>query len=475
MWNRAERALRAAFRAGVPLDLHGTGVVRAEVIAELLLAGPPPRPGRTARVDLAGARITGRLDLTGARVDPPLRLRGCVFEEPLVLDHAELGSVNLDECELPGIDAESLRVRRFFGMRGATVHGAGWFHHARVGGAFDLTGTRFGGAVDLQRAVVEGDAKVGHGAAYAAGLRLNGARIAGDLNVAQATFRAPERGGPALSASGVTVGGGVWGHELEADGMVMMIGLRATAAIVLQRAVLRHPGDYALLLIEAQTAMLTLRLAPSSAGIVSLRDARAGRLVDDPAGWPQECRVELAGLAYDRISRRSGDTVEWTARQRLDWMARHDTVFSPGPYDQLAAALRRDGREEESREVLRVRERLRHRAMGRLGAVWGAVQDVTIGFGYRPARALLWLVAVLGAGTAWFGWSGPLHPVKPGEAPTWDPLLYTLDLLVPLVDLGHERAWDPVGPDKVVAVLIMALGWILATTVIAGVGRALRR
>jgi hypothetical protein len=484
MFSRVERAVRAAFRAGMPFDAGGAPV-RAAVVAELLLAGPAARPGRTARVDLAGARITGRLDLTGARIDAPIRLRHCVFDQPLILDHAELGSVNLDGCELPSIDAESLRVRRWFGMRDARVAGEAWLHHARVAGGLDLAGSRFGGALNLQRAVIEGDARMGHAARYEAGVRLDGARIAGDLNIAQCTARAPEPGGAAFDANGATVGGGVWAHDMVAEGTVMLIGLRATAAIVLQRTVLRATGDYALLLIEAQTAMLTLRPAPASAGRIVLRDAHVGRLLDDPTGWPAQCRVELSGLTYDRISRRSGDTRTWTARERLAWMARYDTTsapgapdesgFAPGPYDQLAAALRRDGREPEAREVLRMRERRRHKAMGRLGACWGAVQDATIGFGYHPARALLWLVTVFAAGSAWFAWSGPLTPIKAGEAPVWDPLLYTLDLLVPLVDLGHEHAWNPTGPDKAVAVLVIAAGWVLATTVVAGAGRALRR
>ncbi|WP_432993352.1 hypothetical protein [Dactylosporangium sp. CA-233914] len=473
MLSRAERAVRAAFRDGARIDVAGASV-RAAVIAELLLAGPAPRPGRTARVDLAGARITGKLDLTGARVDAPIRLRRCVFAEPVVLDHAEIGSANLDGSELPAIDAESLRVRRWFGMREARVAGPAWLHHVRVDGGLDLAGTHFGGAVNLQRAVIEGDARIGHGARYGAGVRLDGSRIAGDLNIAQLTATAPERG-PAIDANGVTVGGGVWVHDSVFDGTVMFIGLRAAAAITLQRTVLRAPGDSALLLIEAETAMLTLRPAASSAGTIVLRDAHVGRFMDNPVEWPQACRIELGGLTYDRISRRSGDTTQWSARQRLEWMARFDTSFAPGPYDQLAAALRRDGREQEAREVLRVRERLRHRAMGRLGALWGAVQDATIGFGYRPARALLWLVAVLAAGSGWFGWSGPLAAVKPGEVPTWDPVLYTLDLLVPLVDLGHEHAWNPVGADKAVAVAVMAAGWVLATTVVAGAGRALRK
>jgi hypothetical protein len=474
MWSRVERAVRDAFRAGAELDVRGAPV-RAALIAQLLLAGPSARPGRTARVDLAGARITGRLDLTGARIDAPLRLRRCVFDEPLVLDHAEIGSANLDECELPSIAAESLRVRRWFGMRRARVAGDTWLHHVRAGGALDLTGTTFGGPVNLQRAVIEGDALLGHGSRYDAGVRLEGARIAGDLNIAECTLIAARPGGPAIGASNATIGGGLWAHHTVAEGTMMFIGLRATVAITVAGTVLRTPDGDALLLIEAQTAMLTLRPAPSSQGGIILRDAHVGRLMDDPVGWPEGCRIELGGLTYDRISRRSSDTVTWTARERLAWMARYDPSFAPGPYDQLAAALRRDGREQDARAVLRVRERLRHRAMGRLGTVWGAVQDATIGFGYRPARALLWLVAVLAAGAGWFAWSGPLLPLKAGEAPTWDPLLYTLDLLIPLVDLGHEHAWNPTGADKAVAVLVIAAGWVLATTVVAGAGRALRR
>ena len=269
-------------------------------------------------------------------------------------------------------------------MRDARVAGDSWFYHLRVDGGLDFSGTRFLGPVNLQRAVVEGDLRL-HGGGYAGGLRLDGARIAGDLNIAEATAHAPPDGA-AIRASGATVGGGVWAHQLVAEGTVDLIGVRAVGAIALERSTLRCPDGIALLLISAQTAMLTVRPAPASAGAVVLRDAHVGRLIDDPVGWPQECPIELAGLTYERMTRRSDTPSEWTARQRLDWMARYSTGFAPGPYDQLAAALRRDGREPEAREVLRVRERLRHRAMGRLGAIWGTVQDVAIGFGYQPRR-----------------------------------------------------------------------------------------
>jgi hypothetical protein len=231
VWNRAERALRNAYRAGTLLDLGGrragsSACVRAEIVAELLLAGPSPRPGRTARVDLAGARIAGCLDLTGAMVDAPIRLRHCVFDAPIVLDHAELGSVDLDGSELPAISAESLQVGRGFGMRNAHLSGDGWLHHIRVGGGLDIDGTRFDGPVNLQRAVIEADARLGHGAKYLVGLRLDGARIAGDLNLAEATACAPPDGA-AISGFGVTAGGGLWAHDLVAEGTVLLVGIRA--------------------------------------------------------------------------------------------------------------------------------------------------------------------------------------------------------------------------------------------------------
>lgn len=82
-----------------------------------------------------------------------------------------------------------------------------------------------------------------------------------------------------------------------------------------------------------------------------------------------------------------------------------------------------------------------------------------------------------GAGPASAGGAaepGPC-PVKADEHPTWDPFLYALDLLIPLLDLGHEKAWDVVGPSKAVMWVLMVSGWVLATAIIAAASRTLRR
>ncbi|MFI6124547.1 hypothetical protein ACIBCU_33190 [Streptomyces sp. NPDC051064] len=51
----------------------------------------------------------------------------------------------------------------------------------------------------------------------------------------------------------------------------------------------------------------------------------------------------------------------------------------------------------------------------------------------------------------------------------------TTDLLLPLVDLGQERDFNPEGGAQRLSYLLVAAGWVLATTVAAGIARALSR
>jgi len=50
-----------------------------------------------------------------------------------------------------------------------------------------------------------------------------------------------------------------------------------------------------------------------------------------------------------------------------------------------------------------------------------------------------------------------------------------VDQLVPIVDFGFKNRWQLHGAAQWVTVGLIAAGWILATTVAAGVTRMLRR
>ncbi|TDC94483.1 hypothetical protein E1161_08115 [Saccharopolyspora aridisoli] len=534
--NRAERAVLRTARSGEPIDIvldQRDRPIRAHVLADLLTR----RRGNHA-LRLTGATITGPVDLTGSRLDFPVELRECHFDEPVRLAEAQLGSLRLPGCRLPhldyarqlrtsgavelnegftarvdlagaridghlsldsahltgdadhpGIDAERTLIEQGVFGRETTVDGEMRLSHARISGPVVLDESRLRNpgrrALNTEYSTIDSQFSMRDLVADGE-VHLVGSRISGDLGMPRARLNTPNA--LALSADSLTVDRSLMCSGLVANGAVNLIGAQIGGALAFVNTTVRQPHGWALLLIETDALLLTLRLAPESEGAISLRDGRFGRLTDDPPHWPEKCTIELTGTHYQRVTQRNTDVEPCPIGTRLKWMHQHSittpsavtdpaapATFSPAPYAQLAAALQRDGFDQDARRVQRFKERRRHRAMGPLGACWGALQDITVGFGHRPALALAWLTGLLASGTTYFSVAGPVTAVKKGESPTWDPFLYSLDLLIPLVDLGHDKAWDPTGWSKAVALALIISGWVLATTVVAGAGRVLNR
>jgi hypothetical protein len=126
------------------------------------------------------------------------------------------------------------------------------------------------------------------------------------------------------------------------------------------------------------------------------------------------------------------------------------------------------------RAVLLARERQRREQLPWYGRPWSWLQEITVGYGYRPLRAGTWLAVFLGVGTLIFGLHNP--PALNGTPhPAFNPLIYTLDLLVPLVNFGLRNSYDPQGAQRWIAYLLIAAGWIFVTTITAGIARVLWR
>src|SRR5690606_28110325 len=122
--------------------------------------------------------------------------------------------------------------------------------------------------------------------------------------------------------------------------------------------------------------------------------------------------------------------------------------------------------------------------------LWSLLQRWMVGYGYRPVRAVALLLLLLIAGSFWFGLrdddcvhdpdlvviEGSRCVVNQDDTGLdWNPVLYTVDLLVPIVDFGNKGRWYMADEDKWVATAFTATGWVLATTVAAGMTRTLRR
>jgi hypothetical protein len=200
--------------------------------------------------------------------------------------------------------------------------------------------------------------------------------------------------------------------------------------------------------------------------MIDLRQAQVGTLRDEITAWP--AALHLDGLSYDDLSPQLG------AEQRLAWLARIPQRFQPQPYEQLASYYRKIGHDDEARRVLLVRHRLHRSTLSPAGKAWGIVQDVIAGYGYRPWLAGVWLLGLLIAGTGYFATYHP-QPLTPGKGPDFNAFAYTLDLLLPIINLGQQNTWNPHGTGQVIAYTLIICGWVLAIALVAGITRTLTR
>lgn len=248
--------------------------------------------------------------------------------------------------------------------------------------------------------------------------------------------RLSNHNGYALAADGLVVSQTMQCSQgFEADGTLRLRGAQIGGTLSFDQAILRAPTT-ALHLGRADVAELILTPREPIEGRVSLRSARIKVLADDPAAWPADLR--LSGLTYDHI--RAEDRPAIVA-ERLDWINRDPAGYLPQPYEQLATWFRRIGHDDDARRVLLAKERHRRTTLGLAGRFWGWLLYWTVGYGYRPWLAGIWLLTLLTLGTALFSHSNPVAISKPPH-PHFNPFLYTADLLIPVSPFGQRDAWD---------------------------------
>lgn len=486
---RAEQVLLDACRSGGiarlgyqrPRAATPDVAVRAEFVNFLARGGSPGARPRGRRIQVLGAWIVGRINLVDTSVPVSLWFYRCVFDTTLLLDAARIaGSVGLPDCALPGLRAEACQIVGELALNsGCSVNGEVRLSHAKILRDFNCERAQFGTGSDTTPSsacpLVADGAHIGGDLILAAGfgaigeVRLVGARIDGDIRADQARLTARLDGqgarGDALNLDRVRVAGSV---HLDA-------GFAATGRVRLQRA--RIEGDLdctgaafdaagdlgwdetPAVLLERVRVGGTLSLCELQTPLTgaSLAGARAGALADDASSWGQ--RLVLDNFRYHRIAHGAPTDAEF----RIDWLKRQlpghlGDDYRADPWRRLIRVLRRAGRNHGAGLVVMQRER-HLRSIGRIAAdaprLWRwlprachAVYGAITGYGERPLRlvALMALVWVLCGGAYWA--AADQHSMAPtpatGRATTsFEPWLYSLDLMLPLVDLRQKNEWAP--------------------------------
>lgn len=506
VWTAYSRGEHLDLRTGDPAEDDTANAERwgadrtipAAAIRAVLLGGVAADRGHVARVRISGARIVGVLDLEHVEVSCALELNGCAFTDPPQLSYARLRSVEFEGSELPGLDAFAATIDGTFGLIGARITANLSLYGARITGDLDLDQAQLhspaSGGDALSAASVDiGRHLYGHGLHAHGDVDLNDARIGGSIRfehvsdlpvcrvegmiqlsnaqvrgaVALAGAQLVNPGGAALRANRLEVGGGFFcDGGFRAEGGIKLYNCRIGGLLRIRDAELTAPGGTALTLWSCDIRELAWQPGRPVDGTVDLRHSQVGVLADDPTAWP--ARLRLDGLTYQALN------PPLTARARLDWLDRDPAGYAPQPYEQLAAAYARLGHDDEARAVRYARLRRQRRTLTPLARGWGLLQDWTVGYGFRPLRAAIWLLILLAAGTLSFALHHP-QPATPGQAPDFNPVVYAFDLLLPLVDFGQQQAYIARGAQQWLAYGLIATGWILVTTIAAGIARTLSR
>ncbi|RJL31724.1 hypothetical protein [Bailinhaonella thermotolerans] len=415
-------------------------------------------PGSVA-LGLGGAVVEGGVFCSrGFHVEGEMRLPGARLSGNLTIQDATLANpggltLNLERATIANVEAHLVSEGeiRLVGLQ--------------VQGRVDLNGTRAGGGA-TGRAIngdgmVVGDALMLNHVRAEGEVRLRTARVGGRVLMFGGRFENP--GGIAVRASRIEVGSDWFADQAVFHGELRISGARI-GRLTMSGARLVNPAGPALRAPSLTAEEIEFQPAERPEGEVNLRHAKLSVLRDRPETWPET--LEAGGLVYETLE------PVLPARDRLRWLARGP--FAAQPYEQLAATYTRIGHHLDARRVLYAKERRQRSTLGPLGRAWNVLQEVTVGYGFQPWRAALWLVVLLSVGTGVYAANEP-QALKENEAPHFNPLIYTLDLLLPIVDLGQERAFNPEGAFQWFAFGLVAAGWLLATTIAAGVARTLSR
>ncbi len=316
---------------------------------------------------------------------------------------------------------------------------------ARIDEQLNCIGGRFRNpgkvALFASSAQVGGNVYLSDGFHATGQVRLLSMRIGGQLSCSNGRFECPQD--VALSASSARINGRVaMTHSFHATGEVRLMRARIGGQLNCSGGRFVNPKGTSLNLQTAQANSILLRnLAPDTAGRIDLVGSKVSILADDESSACLEgVSLRLDGFVYDYIAPESPQDV----RTRLRWLRLQGPGYHPQPYDQLAEVFRRSGREQEARDVLISKRRARRESLRRwYSKIWDILVDWTLLYGWHPWRPLVAgaLVLLVAIGLVFGAQDAGLIVGQSDRISSFHPLVYALDVFLPIIDLGVESSW----------------------------------
>ncbi len=337
-------------------------------------------------------------------------------------------------------------------------------------------------------------------------VRLVGAEIGGQFECNGARFENPSsKENTAFMADGLFVKGNMVLNGVTVNGLLRLPGAHIGGQLDCTGAVFKNPrseenpeGDAFIAqdLKVNEELFLTMK---TISGILNLRYAKVGGLVDEETSWPAQDNLILEGFEYGAFT---GSSTPKTADERLKWLRLQlPSHLSLQSYEQLAKVLRDSGRESDSRTVLKEEQNdlRRHGKLNGPATVWNWFLWITIGHGYDSLKGIYrFIIPLLLLGWLIFyradKW-GVMLPSKdnicqdenylankklPLGYPRFCPIIYSIEVFIPFLKLHQEDCWLPAADNlcgRCVLVYFwvhIVFGWVFSTLAVVSLTSLVR-
>ncbi len=369
------------------------------------------------------------------------------------------------------LDCDGIEVEGYvFLRRASTNNGAARFLNAKIGASFECDGSRFEGqnkigySLNCERIDVRVYLFLRNGFTASGIVRLFGAKAA-DVLCSKGTF------GTSLNKSADRLNSDDPPRHSDITSPLVVLDLsRMTVSGTL---FLSEPGP-SKALFYGGVSLVAAHIDRIVDSIVESTRYELTGTFDQGRGSPAFFRLD--GLVYDRF----GASTDLTAKARIAFLRLQKpddlgTTFKPQPWTQMIKVLRESGHTEAAREVAIEFEEQRRRAgviQSWVGRALHIAYGWLVGYGHKPMHlmriaASVWLIwGAIYFAAAEIGVMAPSNPLvfdadeyagcRPGRGGNWtacdttpyeystfNPWIYSLDLILPLVDLLQERDWSP--------------------------------
>ena len=428
----------------------------ARVGAQVALDAAELRNDFGPALSAAGLHVEGRLFLVGLFAVGSTELGAMRLAGAIIGGQLDARTVRIVNTSGPALAAGGLRVAQNLDLSGARLEGSGNLSTMRMQGA------HVGAFLSLDDAVLEnpsGPAWFGDNLRVAEQITMLRLHAVGNSDA------------PAISLRGASTAG-----DLLAAGLTVTN--EAGSALACKSCHVGQDANFDQLHAEGN----------GSAAVVSLYDMR----VDGRFSWSDTVvtsrldpmyRLEVDGLQYTGLP--VGPEVhEWLSIIR--WAT---SDYSAQPYRALTSAAQAAGHERQMRDILmrQRRDQIDRASTTWAERAWASITHVTLGYGYQPWRALVFLFIVILLSVALnvsFRHSGLGHVSMPGarqsDCSLSETVISAVDIAVPLVSTEATSLCGVTASAQgqllaYIHLIVQLAGWAFATLFVAGFTAAVRK